>query len=248
MADDKKTITSGFYDAVNGDRVYTAEDMTKPYSLILEDGLVERSHAWEVGGNSGMTVRVQRGQAMLAGKWIESKTVVLFQVPGNASIYSRIDSIILQVDTRSGVRSAGLVYRTGTAAASPVHPNINYLTGVTEMRIADITVAAAAHDIASADITDYRGTADCPWLQLKAKMTVSVDVQRLTSTHSTTGDETVIPINIAGYNSSADMLEVYINGLLADGKYTAGADSITLNNALPEGNTVTFVAWHVTQE
>lgn len=169
MADQIIAVSSGFYDSIGSDRTYTAEDMNKPYSRILSDGVFADING---GANedlkvivaSGMTILVQAGKAMCGQKWFENLSSITIVVPGNTDLYDRIDSVIMQVDTRITGRTGNIVYRTGTPAASPEPPAVNTISGVTEYRLANIAVASGASTISGNDIDDRRGTADCPWV------------------------------------------------------------------------------------
>lgn len=78
-------------------------------------------------------------------------------------------------------------------------------------------------------------------------LTVATNVVSLTSKY--TASETVlsVPIGINTYNPQTDVLEVFINGILAfeDDKYTVNAagTAITLTNPISEGNSVYFVVF-----
>ena len=248
MADTIISINSGFYDAIDNDRTYTADDMGKPYNLLLQDGIVREilsTTAFNVTGDTGMRIVVFDGRAILGGKWVESLTPVYFDVPANTSVYNRLDSVIIQVDKRSNGRVANLVYRTGTPASQPQLPEINTIPDVIEMRLGYLTITPGMTEITSSTITDWRGTPSCPWVKIKAEYQTTVSVQMYTSQYTTNASTTTVPIGISQYDSATDFLLVFINGLLALGKYTAGASNITLSEALPAGNTVSFIVLHV---
>lgn len=248
MADTIISINSGFYDAIDNDRTYTADDMGKPYNFLLRDGIVREllsSTPFYVTGDTGMRIIVFDGRAILGGKWVESLTPVYFDVPPNTSVYNRLDSVIIQVDKRSSGRVANLVYRTGTPASNPIWPEINTIPDVIEMRLGYLTITPGMTEIPDSAITDWRGTSSCPWVKIKAEYQTTVSVQMYTSQYTTNASTTTVPIGISQYDSATDFLLVFINGLLALGKYTAGASNITLTEALPAGNTVSFIVLHV---
>lgn len=169
MADTTINVRSGFYDAVDGDRTYSADDMNKPYKKVVSDGVFATpqgtpSNELQVVAGSGMAVNVQKGNGICAGKWFENNSLVSFIVPKNSALTPRIDSVIMQVDTRNTGRVGNLVYRTGTAASDPEPPEINTISTVQEYRLANITVAAGASSISDSVITDMRGSAECPWI------------------------------------------------------------------------------------
>ena len=283
MSDTKRLIRSGFFDAVNGDRVYSADDMTLPYKDIVSDGVFQSGTNFLVSAGTGLSVTVSEGHAMLANRWVESSSVQTFTVPSNNSGSTRIDSVVLQVDTQQSGRNANIIYRTGSTSA----PAISTSGAVLELRLANVTVTSGATSV-SGKVSDTRGSADCPWVtglitqvdtstlwqqfseayseqydEFAAQNTAFQNQQRqawndffstltqnltavssvipITSTYTTSGTTTTVPIGIAGYDSSTDVLMVFINGLYAAGKYTISGTNITLNTALPAGNTILFL-------
>lgn len=300
MADQVFGVRSGFWDAVDSDRVYTAEDMNKPYSRVVADGVFAAndgsasSDLQVVATGINMNLTVLRGQAIVGAKWFELASPILITVPANPALYGRIDSVIMQIDRRESGRAGAIVYRTGTAAQTPAAPAINETEGVLEYRIANVRVAPSAFHITQTDVTDLRGSADCPWVTsliqqvdtstlwlqfqdayarqydryaadyrdyiaqqraawdawletLTDELTVSTNFTSFLETYTTAGTVTNIPIGIAAYDPDADVLQVYINGLLAapgeDYELADDRESIDLTAALEAGQTVVFVCY-----
>lgn len=286
MSDTKYSVMSGFYDAVSNDRLYTADQMNMPYKRLVCNGVFAQPDGtagtdFQVLAGALMTVNVQPGNAIVGDKWVESDAVVPVEVAGNTSVNSRIDSIVLRVDRTMAERAASIVYRTGTAAATPEAPALVNSGGIYEFRLADITVAPSASAITQAVITDRRGSDDCPWItsliqqpdtstlflqyqaayqaqlerfydqwseffaQLTEDLTVSTNILVLRNEYTASGSETEIPIGIDGYDRETDMLQVFINGLMAQEGvfYTIDQDGegITLTNAISAGDKVFFV-------
>lgn len=171
MADQSFPVESGFYDAINQDRVYTADDMNRPYKRVVSDGVF----ATKVGtpstdlqvfpGEGERQVLVSAGQAIILHKWFELPSPVTVTVPENNTLFTRIDSVIARVDLNDAVRAGSIVYRTGTAEAWPTPPEINQDgTNVLEYRLANVHVASGATTITASAIEDLRGSAECPWI------------------------------------------------------------------------------------
>ena len=160
MADQSFSISSGFYNSVNGDRVYSADDMNLPYKRFVSEGVYappsynERFSLHQTGEDLILTLSA--GGALFAGKWIDSPAAQEITVPANNTAYNRIDTLLIQVDTRLEGRAAYLVYRTGTPSANPVHPDINHATGVYELPLYDVDIDAGATAIYMDDIHDRR--------------------------------------------------------------------------------------------
>lgn len=171
MAEQIFGANCGFFNAVNYDRTYTAEDMNRPYSRIVADGVFPTAQGTAstdlqvVSAGSGMQITVKAGQGMFASKWFENSSSIIITVPKNNAIYPRFDSVIVQVDMRQSGRKGNIVYRTGTPASNPQPPSINTVANVTEYRISNVYVAPGANTINNDAITDLRGTASCPWVK-----------------------------------------------------------------------------------
>ena len=66
----------GFFNAINGDRKYNADDMTNPYKRIISNGVFgkpngEPSDDFQVLINGAFGVTVQKGQGLFFNKWAE---------------------------------------------------------------------------------------------------------------------------------------------------------------------------------
>lgn len=171
MAEQIFAANCGFFNAVNYDRTYTSEDMNRPYSRIIADGVFLTAQGTAstdlqvVSAGAGMNITVKAGQGMFASKWFENPAAIMITVQNNTAIYPRFDSVIVQVDMRVSGRRGNIVYRTGTPASNPQPPAINQIANVTEYRLGNIYVAPNANTINNDAITDLRGTAACPWVK-----------------------------------------------------------------------------------
>ena len=296
MADQLFNANCGFFDSVNNDRLYSADDMNKPYNRVICNGVFATqegtpSEDLQVLRYSGMIIKVNKGQGLFANRWFELETSVNITVPSNASANPRIDAVFARVDTRTGVRAGKICYRTGTPSASPSAPSKALETGVYEYRLANVLVNAGATNIYQSNIIDTRGSSECPWVtslitqvdtstlytqwsdayqryytdsteawedyeaarqaewtqffdNLTQDLTLSTNIMRLNSTYTTVGTTTEIPVGIASYDSSTDILLVYVNGVYCPPNkytYTSSGNKITLTNALTSGQTVYFV-------
>jgi hypothetical protein len=170
MADQVFNVRSGFYDAINYDRLYSADDMNKPYSRVVADGVFATQYGTPsddlqvVSAGDGMKISVLKGQGICGAKWFENDAAIIITVPSNTTIYKRIDSVLMQVDKTSSGRVGSIVYRTGEASATPVPPDINTAAGLVEYRLANLEISSNAVSITNSVITDLRGSSECPWV------------------------------------------------------------------------------------
>ena len=170
MADQTFAVNSGFYDAVDSDRTYSADDMNKPYKRLVSNGVfatpsgTPSTDLQVVSAGSGMGIIVKAGEGIFADKWFENPAAISITVPNNTNTVPRRDSVIVQVDLRSSGRVGNIVYRTGTPSSNPLPPNIGTVNNVIEYRIANVYVAPSANAINNDAIVDLRGSSECPWI------------------------------------------------------------------------------------
>lgn len=300
MADQIFNVNCGFFDAVNNDRRYSADQMNRPYKRIISNGVFATPQGTPstdfqvLSASSGMKINVSPGEGLFGHKWFSNPSAITITVPTNTALVPRRDSVIIQVDTRTSGRVGNIVYRTGTASSNPLPPNLSTASGVYEYRLANIYVAASAQNIDNSAIIDLRGSSECPWVtsliyqvdtsalwqqyqtayqnqydqytadfeayeaqrqeeweqffdNLTQDLTVSTNVIMLTSSYTSTGSTSNIPINIASYNPETDILQVFVNGLMApEGtKYTLNSNHTSINLVTPiaANQTVNFVVF-----
>lgn len=169
-SDVKYNVNAGFFDAINEDRTYSADDMNRPYRRLVSNGVFatptgEASDDLQVfSGNNGMNIIVSAGNAIIGDRWFENPSDLIITIPQNSEVLSRVDSIIAQVDKTQAGRIGNIVYRQGVASSNPVHPEINTEENIFELRLADIIISPSCVKITQDLITDCRGSSECPWV------------------------------------------------------------------------------------
>ena len=163
MADIFYEQRAGFFDSVDLDRLYYADDMNIPYREIFTDGIAYDgvTESFLCTAQSGMIVHVAGGVALLDHHWIDAAPQSI-QLEGNSSINDRYDAIFLRIDKSQSIRSGFLVYRTGGNSA----PAAVNTSDIHEFKICNIHVPGFATDVIDNDIEDRRGTADCPFIEI----------------------------------------------------------------------------------
>ena len=171
MANDVKfEVNAGFFDAINNDRTYSAEDMNRPYRKLISNGVFatpkgEPSDYLQVfSADNGMNIIVSAGCALIGDKWFENPSDFMITISQNTEVLTRIDSIIAQVDKTQAGRVGNIVYRKGNASSNPIHPDINTDGDIIEFRLADITISPSCVSVTQDLITDCRGSEECPWV------------------------------------------------------------------------------------
>lgn len=170
MADQIFNVNCGFFDSVNKDRLYTADEMSRPYKRIISNGVfatpkgTPSTDLQVLSAANKMNIIVKAGNGLFGDKWFENSSDLIVTVPSNTNIVPRSDSVIAQVDKRQNGRIGSIVYREGVPATNPLPPNIGTVDNVIEYRIANIYVAAGATTINQDAIVDLRGSSECPWI------------------------------------------------------------------------------------
>ncbi len=156
----------GFFNSINGDRKYNAEQMNNPYSRIVSNGVFAKpdglpSTDMQVIANAGLSVKVKTGEGIFAGKWAKLDAEMVLNVSNPNPTSPRIDSVIVRIDNSADVRAGSIIYREGVAASNPTPPALENTPYVKEYRLANIKVEANATDISQSKITDCRPTSEC---------------------------------------------------------------------------------------
>lgn len=170
MSEQKFKVNCGFFNSINHDKLYCSEDMNRPYKRLVGNGVF----ATQLGdpstdlqvftANNKMDIIVKKGEGIFNNKWFENPTDLIISVPKNNSIIPRIDSIIARVDMTRDCRDGSIVYIEGIENENPVKPEININEDVIEYRLANIYVAPNTNTILQENITDLRGSEECPWV------------------------------------------------------------------------------------
>lgn len=124
------------------------------FNSIIGTGLRDTSSLVVSADSSGLNVKVSAGFAVVAGTAFLSTAVETLTIAGNTGTTNRIDSVILR---RSFSATAGstvaLVVKQGTTSAPALTKSA---TGTFEFLLANVTVAAGAATITSANVTTSR--------------------------------------------------------------------------------------------
>lgn len=258
-------ITYGYFNSVDGDRKYNADQMSEYFDGLVSNGVYESvGGALQVIAGTNMSVNVQTGRGIINCKWINNNAVLPLTITQAHAMLDRYTAVVMKLDITN--RLMTITTKDGTAASTPVKSTLqNDATGV-ELCLAWIYVDAGATTITQDKIEDARPSSDCGWvtglieqvdtstlfLQYQtayenyyAEMTEEFDnwfgtlteelnvntyikCYKKEFTFSTTGSQ-AIPLDMTGYNYAfSDIINVYINGLLANAGTDYVFDSVNL--------------------
>lgn len=158
--------TSGFFNSVNGDRLYNADQMSRIFEGLISDGVYE-----SVGGkmavqpNSGMTIQIATGRGWFGRHWVENDAELTLTVANSDVLLNRYAAVVIKVDDTDSVRDVIPYLKYSQFATSPTKPAMTRTDTVKEYCLAYIYIKAGATAITAADIEDTRGNeAVCGWV------------------------------------------------------------------------------------
>lgn len=172
-------ITSGFFDSVNGDRKYSAQQFGNLFTGIISDGVFSG-----VGGglkveSRSSQVYINSGRAWCRGTWLDNDAYASLSVPANTHPnYSRYDAVVLTFDTSSSVRRNSIDYISGVAAATPLKPTLKNDSLTKQMPLCYIFRPANSTTITQSNIESTIGTSTCPYITGPLKTIDVTDVVR----------------------------------------------------------------------
>ena len=157
------TIKSGFFNSLNHDRMYDADDMNAIFDGIITDGVFGNiGNKFIVTPGSGMTINVGTGKARLHQIFVENDANLVLQVSQSDVLLNRIDVVVIRVDKTISGRRGDITILKGTPSQNPIAPTLSTDSQIWEMPIAYINVNANASKIDSSDIRYLVGRNSTP--------------------------------------------------------------------------------------
>lgn len=257
----------GFFNSVDGDRKYDADDIGNYFLKLISDGVFATpATAMQVTATSGMVVSVAAGWGFIKCKYINNTAAAQFTLAAADVVLNRIDRVVIRLDKDN--RTMSLAIKQGTAASTPTAPALTrQSSGIWELSLAQIYVGAGVTSITQANITDERAnTSLCGYVtglidqidttnlfaqynnafwtwfnNVQESVTSTTIITRYSNTYTTPSNDEVstIGIGIQQYNNALDVLNVYVNGmkLIKNTDYTESGSNIVLTNALDVAGT-----------
>lgn len=160
-------ITYGYFNSLNGDRTYNADQMSEYFKGLVSDGVYENvGDALQVLEShdpslSDMAVAVQTGRALIDCRWLENDAAYSVVLRPSHSL-DRYTAIIVRLDYTH--RLMTITSKDGTPASSPTMPEMTNTESIKEICLAQIRVPARTSKISQSNITDMRASSQCGWV------------------------------------------------------------------------------------
>ncbi len=239
-------LESGFFNSINGDRLYNARDMSRYFENILTSGIFKRiTDCFKVSATGSMACTVAPGAGLIDCQWFRAATAETVTIPTANAVLPRFDVVVARLDLSDEVRAITLMVVSGDPAEQPSVPEPVRTANMHDLVLALVYVPAGATAITPENLTDVRENEwYCGYVHSL------VDTPVLKTFHARyeaqANNVSTVPIGILGFNRGADLLNVYINGfrMAPDREYTISGDSstITLTEAVDRGTVIDFEA------
>lgn len=169
------SVTYGFYNSLNGDRKYTADQMSSMFDGLIIDGVFASiGTAFAVKAATGITVNVGIGKAWFNHTWTLNDSILPLEAPEAEVLLDRIDAIVLEVDATESVRANSIKFVKGTPSSSPANPTLTNEGTVHQYPLCYIYRKYGSSVITQADITNMVGTESTPFITAMLQ-TISLD-------------------------------------------------------------------------
>lgn len=158
-------VTSGFFNSLNGDRKYNAEQMSAIFDGVINDGIFANiGTAFTVTASRDFVVTVGIGRAWFNSKWVYNDAALPVELDEPEVLLDRIDAVVIEVDTTETVRAGTIKVVKGTPASTPQRPAMANTLFVHQYPLAYITRPAGSIAITQSQITSMIGTSSAPYI------------------------------------------------------------------------------------
>lgn len=159
-------IKSGFYDSINHDRLYGADDFSDYFEGLISDGIyagIGKEFRVFADGST-MGVQVDTGRAKILNKYVRNTDVLDIEIDTADSENPRWDAVCVSVNLDEAYRNGYIDVHKGTPAADPQKPDVPDTNAAKLFVLAYVYVPAQATVINAENVNDNRGAANCPYV------------------------------------------------------------------------------------
>lgn len=159
------SISSGFFNSLNGDRKYNAAQMSAIFDGLIIDGVFASiGTAFAVKAAGGLTVNVGIGKAWFDHTWTVNDSILPMTAPEAEVLLDRIDAVVLEVNGTESVRENTIKFVKGNPSSAPSRPTLTNEGNVHQYPLCYIYRKYGTAVINQADITPMVGTESTPFV------------------------------------------------------------------------------------
>lgn len=169
------SVSSGFFNSLNGDRKYNAAQMSAIFDGLIIDGVFASiGTAFAVKAAGGLTVNVGVGKAWFDHTWTVNDSILPMTAPEAEVLLDRIDAVVLEVNGMESIRENTIKFVKGNPSSAPSRPILTNEGNVHQYPLCYIYRKYGTAVINQADITPMVGTESTPFVT-GILQTVSLD-------------------------------------------------------------------------
>ena len=159
------SVSSGFFNSLNGDRKYNAAQMSAIFDGLIIDGVFASiGTAFAVKAAGGLTVNVGIGKAWFDHTWTVNDSILPMTAPEAEVLLDRIDAVVLEVNGMESVRNNTIKFVKGNPSSAPSRPTLTNEGNVHHYPLCYIYRKYGTAVINQADITPMVGTESTPFV------------------------------------------------------------------------------------
>ena len=158
-------VTYGFYNSLNKDRVYNAEQMSSIFNGIITDGVFA-----SIGGSlmpiagTGMQVVVKTGKCWFNSTWTLNDALLPLDIPAADVSLTRIDAVVVEINSAVSTRANTIKVIKGIPSANPAKPTLANTETLHQYALGYVTVSAGVTSITADKIEVNVGKTTCPFI------------------------------------------------------------------------------------
>ena len=158
-------VTYGFYDSLNHDRLYNAQQMSAIFDGIINDGVfMSVGNQFHTVAGTGMQVIVKSGRAWFDSTWTLNDAEYPLSIDAADVLLTRIDAVVLEVNSEVATRANTIKVVKGTPASTPAKPTLTNTAAVHQHALAYVTVAKNITAITNSMIEIVVGKTETPYV------------------------------------------------------------------------------------
>lgn len=160
------SLSCGFYNSINHDRLYDARQFARIFDGIISDGIYATiGDCFVVKAQSGRTVTVGTGRAWFNGTWTLNDSLLPIELPLADTVTNRTDAVVLEVDTTDAIRNNSIQIIQGAPGNTATWPSMDSgREGVYWYPLCYIYRGANSTEVRQSDITNRVGFAATPFV------------------------------------------------------------------------------------
>lgn len=159
------SVTSGFFNSLNSDRRYNAEQMSAIFDGVINDGIFASiGTAFTVTADSGFTVNIGIGRAWFDSIWVYNDAILPITFDEPEVVLDRIDAIVIEINKTEEIRAGTIKIVKGIPSSIPQRPTLTKNIYVTQYPLAYAEIKAGRINVTQAMITSMIGTSECPYI------------------------------------------------------------------------------------